>query len=107
MVRKEKKLVRGHLFQKTNTRSNYKPADEGGGEEGEELASKVTLSYQSKREVVAETRDTRATVDIDTEADIRVRTSVGRGCHVTSCVCVFVIGEERGEVEVSEGCGLW
>lgn len=83
MVRKEKRLVRGRLYQKTNTRSNYKPADEGGdgGEEGEGegLASKVTLSYQSKREVVAESRDVRATVDIDTEVDIRVRSLLIEG----------------------------
>lgn len=79
-MRKEKRQVRGRLYQKTNTRSNYKPVDEGGEEgEGEELASKVTLSYQSKREVVAESRDTRATVDIDTEVDIRVRSFEGRG----------------------------
>ena len=30
------------------------------------------MSYQSKREVASESRDTRATVDIDAEAEVRV-----------------------------------
>ena len=46
----------------------------GGGEEeeGGEGESRVTMSYQSKREVASESRDTRATVDISAEADVRV-----------------------------------
>ena len=32
----------------------------------------MTMSYQSKREVASESRDTRATVDIDAEAEVRV-----------------------------------
>ena len=38
--------------------------------EGE--GSKVTMSYQSKKEVANESRDTRATVDVSEEADVRV-----------------------------------
>ena len=51
----------------------YTPPTEGGAEEEEdEGASRVTMSYESKREVSDETRDSRATVDLSEEAEIRV-----------------------------------
>ena len=95
-MRKEKKTVHGRLFQKTNTKSKNKPEGdregekergglthslyvlkptgdgEGEGEGGEEGESRVTMSYQSKREVADDSRDSRATVDIAAEADVRV-----------------------------------
>ena len=48
---------------------------EGGDEEEEEDdtgASRVTMSYQSKKEVLNESRDSRATVDLAEEAEVRV-----------------------------------
>ena len=51
----------------------YTSPTEGGAEEEEdEGASRVTMSYESKREVSDETRDSRATVDLSEEAEIRV-----------------------------------
>ena len=43
-----------------------------GRKEGVGGGSQVTLSYQSSREVAGKVQDSRATVDIDTETDVRV-----------------------------------
>ena len=52
-------------------------AAEGGEREGEEegndgASSRITMSYQSTREVSTQSRDDRATVDISSEVDVRV-----------------------------------
>lgn len=76
VVRREKKAIRSRLYQKTNTQSKFKPDDEEekeGGEGTTEGSSRVTMSYASTREVANEARDSRATVDINAEADIRER----------------------------------
>ena len=54
----------------------FTTAAEGGEEREEEgndgASSRVTMSYQSTREVSTQSRDDRATVDINSEADVRV-----------------------------------
>ena len=51
---------------------------EEGKEEEEEKESRVTLSYQSTREVAMEMKDVRATVDINEEADVRVSSIINK-----------------------------
>ena len=86
---------------------------EGEGEKKEAAASRVTLSYQSTREVVAKSHDSRATVDISAETDVRV---CARWRTVGLILTYFIVGfsgEEGGEGKVSagvrgvvSGCGL-
>ena len=45
---------------------------EGGSREASAAASRITLSYQSTREVATDSHDARATVDINAETDVRV-----------------------------------
>ena len=84
----------------------YTPPTEGGAEEEEdEGASRVTMSYESKREVTAETRDSRATVDLSEEAEIRVSflKNIAKNTYLFS----YSEGTKGGEIKVSVGVWLW
>ena len=80
--------------------------DEGEGPDTDGGASRVTMSYQSTREVATEARDTRATVDIDAETDVRVMLVTGS----IFCLSLMIVlsGAERREskVSINKGCGL-